>query len=48
MEIGSTILELRVKSENLEKGKEAMKAASAKLPMKTHSEIIQLEKKIVS
>jgi large subunit ribosomal protein L10e len=48
VEIGSTILELRVKSENLEKGKEALKAASAKLPMKTHSEIIQLEKKIVS
>jgi len=48
VEIGSTILELSVKSENLEKGKEAMKAAAAKLPMKTHSEMIQLEKKILS
>jgi len=41
---GSTILELSVKSENLEKGKESMKAASAKLPMKTHTEITQLQK----
>ena len=48
VEIGDVVLELSVKSENLDKGKEAMKAASAKLPMKTHQEIIQLEKKIVS
>ena len=48
VEIGSPVLELSVKSENLEKAKEAMKAASAKLPMKTHPEIIQLEKKMAS
>jgi large subunit ribosomal protein L10e len=48
VEIGDTVLELSVKSDNLDKGKEAMQAASAKLPMKTHSEIIRLEKKIVS
>jgi ribosomal protein L16/L10AE len=33
-----------VKSENLDKAKEAMKAASAKLPMKTKAEIIELQK----
>ena len=48
VEIGNPVLELSVKSENLEKAKEAMKAASAKLPMKTHTEIIQLEKKMAS
>jgi large subunit ribosomal protein L10e len=41
--IGSVILELSVKSENLEKAKEAMWAASTKLPMKTHTEIVRLE-----
>jgi large subunit ribosomal protein L10e len=46
--IGDTVLELSVKAENLEKAKEAMKAASTKLPMKTHYEILQLEKKMVS
>lgn len=46
--IGDTILELSVKSENLDQGKEAMKAASAKLPMKTHNEVVQLEKKVAS
>ncbi len=46
--IGDTILELSVKTENLDKGKEAMKGASAKLPMKTHSEIVQLERKVAS
>jgi large subunit ribosomal protein L10e len=44
--IGNVVLELSVKAENLEKAKEAMKAASTKLPMKTHFEILQLEKKI--
>jgi large subunit ribosomal protein L10e len=44
--IGSTILELSVKAENLEKAKESMKAASTKLPMKTHTEIVQLEKPV--
>ncbi len=48
VEIGDTVLELSVLSQNLDKGKEAMKAASAKLPMKTHSEIIQLEKKMAN
>jgi large subunit ribosomal protein L10e len=48
VEIGSTILELSVKAENLEKAKEAMKAASTKLPMKTHSQILELQKKMVS
>ena len=40
--IGSVILELSVKAENLEKAKEAMWAASTKLPMKTHMEVIQV------
>ncbi len=42
--IGDVILDLSVKSENLEKAKEAMKAASTKLPMKTRSEVVQLQK----
>lgn len=42
--IGSTVLELSVKAENFEKGKEAMWAAATKLPMKTHTEIVKLEK----
>jgi large subunit ribosomal protein L10e len=41
--IGSVIMELSVKAENLEKAKEAMWAASTKLPMKTHTQIIKLE-----
>ena len=48
VEIGNTVLELSLKAENLEKGKAAMKAASTKLPMKTHWEILQLQKKIAS
>ncbi len=44
VEIGSVILELSLKAENLEKGKEAMKAAATKLPMKTKMEVIKLEK----
>jgi large subunit ribosomal protein L10e len=44
--IGSTILELSVKAENLDKAKEGMKAASTKLPMKTRVEVIQLAKTI--
>lgn len=44
VDIGDTVLELSLKAENLEKGKEAMKAASTKLPMKTHLETIKLEK----
>jgi len=33
---GSVILELYIKKENLEKGKESMRSASTKLPMPTH------------
>ncbi len=46
VEIGSTILELSVKAENLDKAKDAMWAASAKLPMKTHTEVVKLEKPV--
>lgn len=44
VEIGTTVLELSIKAENLEKAKEAMWAAATKLPMKTKTEIIKLEK----
>src|SRR5271157_3079662 len=47
VEIGNVILQLSVKAENLEKGKEAMHAAQAKLPMKTHVEVIQPQKTVV-
>lgn len=40
--IGSVVLELSVKAENFEKGKDAMWAAATKLPMKTHVEIVKL------
>ena len=46
--IGQVILELSVKAENLEKGKEAMHAASAKLPMKTHVDVLPIPKMTVS
>jgi large subunit ribosomal protein L10e len=46
--IGSTVLELSLKAENLEKGKEAMKAAATKLPMKTRMEIVKLERPLVA
>jgi len=46
VEIGSEVLELDVKSENLEKGKEALWAASTKLPMKTHTVVVTLEKTV--
>ncbi len=42
--MGDTILELCVMAANLDKAKEAMKAGSTKLPMKTHTEITKLEK----
>lgn len=42
--IGSVVLELSVKAENFEKGKEAIWAAATKLPMKTTVEIVKLEK----
>lgn len=41
--IGSVVLEMSLKAENFEKGKEAMWAAATKLPMKTHTEIVKLE-----
>lgn len=44
VEVGSVILELGVNAENLEKAKEGMKAASTKLPMKTRTEVVHLEK----
>jgi large subunit ribosomal protein L10e len=43
VDIGDTVLELSLKAENFEKGKEAMKAASTKLPMKTTVEVVKLE-----
>ena len=42
--IGSVILELSVMKENLDKAKLAMWAAGTKLPMKTHTEIVELQK----
>ncbi len=48
VDIGDTVLELSLKAENYEKGKEAMKAASTKLPMKTRMEIAKLEKPIAT
>ncbi len=44
VEIDSVILELNVKAENLEKAKEALEAASSKLPMKTRVEVVQFQK----
>ncbi|MDV3278250.1 MAG: 50S ribosomal protein L16 [Nitrososphaerales archaeon] len=46
VEAGSVILEMSVMAENLEKAKEGMKAASTKLPMKTHTEVVKLEKPV--
>ncbi len=46
VEIGSTILEISVMAENLEKAKQALHAASAKLPMKTHTEVVKPEKPV--
>ena len=45
IEIGSVVLEISVKAENLDKAKQAMWAASTKLPMKTHTVIVKLEHK---
>ena len=42
--IGQVILELSAKAENLEQGKEAIHSASAKLPMKTHVEVVPYPK----
>lgn len=46
VDFGSVILELSVKAENLEVGKEAMHAARAKLPMKTHVQVLELQKTV--
>jgi len=46
VEIGSVILELSVKAENLEKGRDAMNAASSKLPMRTKAQVLPLEKTV--
>jgi len=46
VDIGDTVLELSLKSENMEKGKVAMKAAATKLPMKTRTETIELQKPV--
>jgi large subunit ribosomal protein L10e len=43
---GSIILRMRIKAENLDKAKESMWAAATKLPMKTHVEIVKLEKPV--
>lgn len=46
--IGSVILELSVMKENLDKAKLAMWAAGTKLPMKTHTEIVERQKAAAS
>jgi large subunit ribosomal protein L10e len=45
---GTVVLELSVKAENLDKAKDAMWAASTKLPMKTHTKIIELQKTVAA
>lgn len=44
VDIGSTVLELQVRAADLDKGKNAMHAAKAKLPMLTDVKIEQLSK----
>jgi large subunit ribosomal protein L10e len=44
VDIGSVILDVMIKAENLEKAKAAMKAATTKLPLKYKTVIIPLEK----
>jgi len=41
---GSVVIDISVKAENLEKAKEAMWAASTKLPMKTKVVVVPLQK----
>ena len=43
VDIGDTVLELSVKAENITQAKDAMKAASTKLPMKTRTEVVELQ-----
>lgn len=47
VDVGDVILEASVSSENLERAKEALKAASTKLPVKTRINVISLEKTII-
>ena len=46
VDIGSVILELLIKAENLDKAKAAFKAATTKLPLKYKIVVTPLEKKI--
>jgi large subunit ribosomal protein L10e len=48
VDIGSVVLELLVKAENLDKAKAAFKAATTKLPLKYKTVITPLEKKIAT
>ena len=43
---GSVIFEMRVKAENLALGKSALEAAMSKLPMRTHVEVVPLQKTV--
>ena len=45
---GTVILTLGVMKENLDKAKLAMWAAGTKLPMKTHTEIVELQKPVAA
>jgi large subunit ribosomal protein L10e len=47
VDIGSVILDILIKEENLEKAKAAMKAATTKLPLKYKIIVVPLEKKQV-
>lgn len=47
VDIGSVILDILVKAENLEKAKMALKAATTKLPLKYKIVVVPLEKKQV-
>src|SRR5579863_8182741 len=42
VEIGTSVLEISIKAENLQRAKDAMIAASSKLPMKTKIEVVDL------
>src|SRR5712692_9036200 len=43
---GSVIYEVSVKAENLEVGKSSLQAAMSKLPMRTHVEVLPLQKPV--
>ena len=46
VDIGSVVLDVMIKAENLEKAKEAMKAATTKLPFRWKIVVLPLEKKM--